>query len=152
MFSIKCFCKYDISKIVRPLLAALSVNGLKNIFHKTGLSPEWLNQIWHNITFLIFPKRFPSRALTLKNIFHKTGLSPEWLNQIWHNITFLIFPKRFPSRALTLKNIFHKTGLSPERLNQIWQNSTSIYPLEASGPWTPIGTTRRPLEFHQLLL
>ena len=28
MFSIKCFCKENISKIFRPLLAALSVNGL----------------------------------------------------------------------------------------------------------------------------
>ena len=28
MFSRKCVCKLDISKIVRPLLAALSVNGL----------------------------------------------------------------------------------------------------------------------------
>ena len=29
MFSKKCFCKENISKIVRPLLAALSINGLK---------------------------------------------------------------------------------------------------------------------------
>ena len=28
MFPKKCFCKGNISKIVRPLLAALSVNGL----------------------------------------------------------------------------------------------------------------------------
>ena len=28
MFSKKCFCKENISKIVRPLLTALSVNGL----------------------------------------------------------------------------------------------------------------------------
>ena len=28
MFSRKCVCKLNISKIVRPLLAALSVNGL----------------------------------------------------------------------------------------------------------------------------
>ena len=28
MFSKKCFCKGNISEIVRPLLAALSVNGL----------------------------------------------------------------------------------------------------------------------------
>ena len=34
MFSRKCVCKLNISKIDRPLLAALSVNGLKHcIFH-----------------------------------------------------------------------------------------------------------------------
>ena len=31
MFLIKCFCKENISKIVRPLLTALSVYGLKSL-------------------------------------------------------------------------------------------------------------------------
>ena len=39
MFSRKCVCKLNIPKIVRPLLAALSVNGLTIFFAVLPISP-----------------------------------------------------------------------------------------------------------------
>ena len=67
MFSKKCFCKGNISKIVRPLLAALSVNGLitihthfnnfppfHNFIHLLIIAPSFSHFFIHSINKLSF--------------------------------------------------------------------------------------------------
>ena len=42
-FKKKCFCKENISKIVRPLLAALSVNGLETLYN---VAPKPIDRLY----------------------------------------------------------------------------------------------------------
>ena len=41
MFSRKCVCKSNISKMLRPLLAALSVKGLSTVVHFYNLAVDF---------------------------------------------------------------------------------------------------------------
>ena len=86
MFSRKCVCKLNISKIVRPLLAALSVNGLimpetlANGYSSESTQRELSDEYQHdrvlmvikNLCLLVIWTKVASALLGLSGGLHRT--------------------------------------------------------------------------------